>query len=75
MYLCTVGTACTVTCPELVEVFPEGPYPTYISEAVFIATVTLLSIPQYSVMGDVTFRNRKHNFDNQLPFNLILPQY
>lgn len=55
MYLRTVGTACTVTCPELVAVFLEGPDPTYISEAIFITTVTLLSIPQYNIMGDVTF--------------------
>lgn len=64
MYLCAVGTPCTVTRPELVAVFLEGPDPTYIREAVFITTVTLLSIPQYNIMGDVTFGNRKHCFDN-----------
>lgn len=55
MYLHTVSTPCTITRPELVAVFHERPDPTYVSEAVFITTVTLLSIPQYDIMGDFTF--------------------
>lgn len=56
-YLHTGSTACTVTRPQLVAVLLERPDPTHIREALLIATVTLLSIPQYDIMGDVTFSN------------------
>lgn len=55
LYLHTVSTPCMVTRPELVAIFLIRPDPTYISEAVLITTVTLLSIPKYDIMGDVTF--------------------
>lgn len=53
-YRCTVSTTSTVTDPQLVAVFLKRPDPTYISETAFITTVTLLSIPQYDILGDIT---------------------
>lgn len=53
-HLCAVSTTSPVTDPQLVTIFLERPDPTHISETVFLPTVTLLSIPQYNVVGDVT---------------------
>ncbi len=52
-YLCTVSTTSPVTDPQLVIVFLERSDPTHICETVFITTVTLLSITQYNIVGDV----------------------
>lgn len=54
-YLRTVRTTCPVTGPQLVTVLLEGPDPTYVSEAGFITTVTLVPIPQYDVVSDVSW--------------------
>lgn len=60
-YLCTVSTTSPATCPQLVTVLLKRPDPTHINEADFITTVSLLSIPQYDIVGDVPWQNRKSN--------------